>query len=772
MSEVNENQDLNEEVEYQIEDAEVIPMPIDPTLTHPGEAADAKATGDAIRGMGANININGVRADLTGTFHVYPASIPMSGDQGAQTVEQVLNDIGGRTGADIVTDAGSTTTIAEALESIEESLSDKISVEDIDVSLEQVGKVADAHATGEAIQSLGESIEEALSELDEKTVKSVNDTFPDESGNVSLRVAPLAENLLTSKTHESVGEFVIRTADVDASIEDGAAYVQSIKGNSVHTGEVQEVLEMTVTPIEREEPITATLNETTFREYVQESTVVTLYYTSEWSTDPTLYGINVIGTPVAGDQININYVVGSRGLISNATPTKISGTGWNLYDSVTGYARLVKYSDQYGFYVGGSFDSLAFAETINGARTPVVVSDHKFNIPSDGYVFVQGGDSNSTYIVNTWSDWTSGCPEEYQPYTEIGVEIASVMNQVFPDGLMRVGSVRDEIDFVTQEAISRIERMEYTTENLNTVIASGRQYDADENYIYTVRQFAAHTPINLDGAYTVNDHGNELFSGTTVPVYAEILYGVNLKNKLERDTVTYSAQSETAARQAQARNNIGAASQSDFAALVSNLTPQSIAVDSVANLNAQLDVVLNSMRDGEARYIQYAPSGRYAPFMAYNYTGIVYRVNAANAWADLRRNGDVISGWKATGVWDWSSLTEHVLITGLVTFEAGEPITGTNTRIYAHANSVHVQYQGASKTHTSNTLLFTLPEGYRPHGLLYVPFVKFGDTTTAYGILSVNTTGAVSVSNISSTTAGGRIYATFDFPIVGWVQNP
>lgn len=572
MSEVNENQDLNEEINYEIDDADVIPMPIDPTLTHPGEAADAKATGDAIRGMGANININGVRADLTGTFHVYPASIPMSGEQGAQTVEQVLNDIGGRTGADIVTDAGSTTTIAEALESIEESLSDKISIEDIDASLEQVGKVADAHATGEAIQSLGESIEEALSELDEKTVKSVNDISPDESGNVSLRVAPLAENLLTSKTHESVGEFVIRTADVDASIEDGAAYVQSIKGNSVHTGEVQEVLEMTVTPIEREEPITATLNEATFREYVQESTVVTLYYTSEWSADPTLYGINVIGTPVAGDQININYVVGSRGLISNATPTKISGTGWNLYDSVTGYARLVKYSDQYGFYVGGSFDSLAFAETINGARTPVVVSDHKFNIPSDGYVFVQGGDSNSTYIVNTWSDWVSGCPEEYQPYTEIGVEIASIMTQVFPDGLMRVGSVRDEIDFVTQEAISRIERMEYTTENLNTVIASGRPYDADENYIYTVRQFAAHTPISLDGAYTVSDHGNELFSGTTVPVYAEILYGVNLKNKLERDTITYSAQSETAARQAQARTNIGAASQADFTALNGKFT--------------------------------------------------------------------------------------------------------------------------------------------------------------------------------------------------------
>ena len=770
MSEINENQDLNEEVSYQIEDADVIPMPIDPTLTHPGEAADAKATGDAIRGMGANININGVRADLTGTFHVYPANIPMSGDQGAQTVEQVLNDIGGRTGEDIVVDSESTTTIADALGSIAETLADKIGSEDVDASLEQVGKVAEAHATGEAIQSLSASIREDLSELDEKAVKSVNDIFPDETGNVPLRVASLAENLLTSKTHESVGEFIIRTADVDASIEDGAAYVQSIKGNSIHTGEVQEVLEMTVTPIEREEPITATLNETTFKNYVQESSVITLYYTSEWSADPELYGIDVTGTPVAGDQININYVKGDRGLISCATPTMLAGTGWNLYDSTKGYARVVKYSDTYGFYIGGAYESLSFAETLNGARSTVVVSDRKFNVPADGYVFVQGGDITSTYIINTWADWVNGGPDDYEPYMEYTVDISSVMAQNFPNGLMRVESVRDEIDFVTQKAISRIERMAYTAENLETVIASGRPYDADESYIYVVRSAPVYTSVTLDSAYTANDHGNELFAGTTVPVYAEILYGVNLKNKLERDTVTYSAQSETATRQARARSNIGAASQSDVNTLNDILSVKTIGTTSVADFSTKIDAILATMTDGEVRNVQYAPSGRYSPFQAYNYTGYVYRVNASNAWADLRRNGDIISGWKAAGVWDWSSLTEWKLITGLVTF--AESISATNTRIYANANTVHVQYQGESKTHVitpPDNLIFTLPEGYRPHGLLYAPFTK---DAVAYGLLSINTTGEVRVSNITSTTATGRIYSVFSFPINGWVVNP
>ena len=37
----------------------VIPTPIDPTLSHQGEAADAYATGQAIAGVIGNLRVNG-----------------------------------------------------------------------------------------------------------------------------------------------------------------------------------------------------------------------------------------------------------------------------------------------------------------------------------------------------------------------------------------------------------------------------------------------------------------------------------------------------------------------------------------------------------------------------------------------------------------------------------------------------------------------------------------------------------------------------------------
>ena len=40
--------DLNEEVVVTVDDASVITVPIDDTLTNSGEAADAKAVGDAL----------------------------------------------------------------------------------------------------------------------------------------------------------------------------------------------------------------------------------------------------------------------------------------------------------------------------------------------------------------------------------------------------------------------------------------------------------------------------------------------------------------------------------------------------------------------------------------------------------------------------------------------------------------------------------------------------------------------------------------------------
>ena len=286
-------------------------------------------------------------------------------------------------------------------------------------------------------------------------------------------------------------------------------------------------------------PITATINKATFRAYVATSGTITLTYTTSWSANPALYGITVSNTPVNGDSIVVVYVKENRGTITTANVSAFNATGWNLYDDSTDMARVVKYSDDYGYKVGGSYSLLLFALTPDGETTSVDVQNGFFNVPSDGYILVTGGNA-TTYIYPTWSDWTSGYQGDFQTYTVNTIDLSGIMAN-FTAGLCAVGDVRDEINFNVQKAISRIERMAYTAENLAIAVASGRMYDTDTNYIYLVRATAVETSFSLDGDYTVCDHGLEFFTASTnVPPVTDTLYGENLKDKLRTDVVTIS----------------------------------------------------------------------------------------------------------------------------------------------------------------------------------------------------------------------------------------
>lgn len=324
--------------------------------------------------------------------------------------------------------------------------------------------------------------------------------------------------------------------------------------------------EMTVNAVERPVPaaITATINKATFRAYVSQSGTVTLSYTTAWSADPALYGITVSNTPVSGDQIVVEYVKENRGTITTAFPSAFNSTGWNLYDNTNGYARVVRYSEIYGYKIGGSYSLVNFATTPSGTQTAISVDGNGyFNVPSDGYVIVTGGDA-TTYIYATWSDWTEGYDGDFEPYTVDTIDLAEVMLG-FTAGLLAVGEIRDEINFNTQKAISRIQQLEYTDANLAAVIVSGRPYDTDTNYIYVVRATYVETAFTLDGSYTVSDHGIEFYtSSTNVPPVTEAIYGDNLKDKLRTDVLTISQQSLSAAQKAQVLANIGAASAADL----------------------------------------------------------------------------------------------------------------------------------------------------------------------------------------------------------------
>lgn len=404
---------------------------------------------------------------------------------------------------------------------------------------------------------------------------TVNEIEPDpETRNIQVETVPLADNLTSDVAQLNTGTFLIRTSGGGSSIENGSAWLSDVRGNQVKTGYVPESLNMTVNAATREEgveAITATIDRDTFVEYVTASGTVTLNYTNAWSADPTLYGITVTGTPISGDQIVVVYVKENRGLITTATPTAFISTGWNLYNHAAGYARVVYYSDEYGYMIDGSYTGIKFAETLTGEQTVINPVNGHFAVPADGYVFVTGGNDTDTAIWATWADWT----EEpnggvFEAYTQSTIDLSGVMVD-FPDGLMRIGNVYDEINLNTLRAYSRIEKTAYSEETLEAIIALGLAYDTDQDWIYSVRQTPVAYTISLDGEYSVNDHGTELFNGTSVPVTGSSLYGQDLKGKLRRDVLTISEQTLTTAQQAQARSNIGAASEEDVESLIDNV---------------------------------------------------------------------------------------------------------------------------------------------------------------------------------------------------------
>lgn len=664
MSENTENtNDLNDEVEVEVEDAQVITVPIDATLSNSGEAADAAAVGAALAEkanrseLQTQVKVNGQTADNQGLIILLASHIPVSDAQNAQTVAQVLTALGMRTGADIkIDESQNAETIKEALSGATARTADVI----------KMSSASDAQTVAQAMAALAQAISghgEAIAALDQKTgatikvnatdtetiaaaiqairagqVLKVNGIGPNASGDVILVTVPYAENLASEDTTEEHGTFIRRTTAGEAGISDGNAWLNRMLGNSRHDGFVAESLQLNVIPVTRPTPagitaeldktvfeaavqesgtyvltytdswsstpatwgvtvsgtpengdsitiewdgendpemtvycprtpaaaITATIDRDTFVAHVGESGTYNLYFTTEWSADPEDYGITVTGVPAAGDQLQVVYVKEVRGTITQATPTALAATGWNLYEGTNGYAKVLKYSDSYGYKIGGTYTSLLFKEALTDEGTAIEPDeDGLFNVSADGYVVVTGGSTN-TYILATWSDWEDGPDGSYAAYQESTVSLAAIMTACFPYGLMKVGTAQDEIDRNAALAISRVERQAYSAENRAAAEASGRQYDFDENYIYIERETAVETPIELGGEYTVSDHGQEYIAGTTVPVYCEIVYGESLKDKLRRDVVTVRKQTWTATQKAQARENIDAVSRSEI----------------------------------------------------------------------------------------------------------------------------------------------------------------------------------------------------------------
>lgn len=320
-----------------------------------------------------------------------------------------------------------------------------------------------------------------------------------------------------------------------------------------------EVRTMYINAATRGDALVAYVNWDIFKAAVNyEQSTVNLQYTTSWSSSLENYGVSLSGSPIKGDQITLYYTPEIRGQIVNATPTKFVSTNWNLYNHTLGYARVLKYSDVHGFKIAGTYTTALFSETPDGATQPIAIdSDGDFDIPSDGYIIVTGGNATDTAIYMTWSDWTEGTPLEFAAYSESVIDLTGLMQATFPYGLCAVGGFADDIDFTHKTANSRIERLEYSSANLEIAKASGRDYAYDENYIYIVKATPTSVGFTINNEMDAFDHGTEFFTDTVVPCFVHMLYGHNLKDKLRTDVVTISRQNLTSAQKQQVRENLG-----------------------------------------------------------------------------------------------------------------------------------------------------------------------------------------------------------------------
>lgn len=136
MSEVTP-QELVEEIEYEVEDAEVIPQPIDPTLSIAGEAADAKATGDAIAAVIGNLRVN-EKAPVSNAITLYGSDIKVSNAEGAQTISEAISSVTDKDASEIIYDTTELTSVKDAIDGIKETIDSEISTAEIDAIFDEV----------------------------------------------------------------------------------------------------------------------------------------------------------------------------------------------------------------------------------------------------------------------------------------------------------------------------------------------------------------------------------------------------------------------------------------------------------------------------------------------------------------------------------------------------------------------------------------------------------------------------------------------------------
>ena len=231
--------------------------------------------------------------------------------------------------------------------------------------------------------------------------------------------------------------------------------------------------------------------------------------------------------------------------------------------------------------------------------------------------------------------------------------------------------------------------------------------------------------VSIDGDYAAYDHGLEYFTGTEQAVYAQTLYGANLKNKLERDVLTISQQTLTSSQQTQVRSNIGAAASADLGSKssASGVTGND-AFSKISTLNSKMNVYFSTL----AEFKSYASAMK--TYESVNFCG---NTEVANA---LSSNSSMISGtmvkvtstaaditWASSMGYNVGSARYNTSTDVFTVNNVNSKIANSSTQItvgtgaltfYKFGRVVFMNAAPNGVTADVDETFATVPEGYRP----------------------------------------------------------
>ena len=382
-------------------------------------------------------------------------------------------------------------------------------------------------------------------------VQSVNGEVPDASGNITLTKVPFANNIYSSDGIRNSGEFVARTAGGDASLASGSATLEKVCGNAVVD--------------EKSGKITI----------AKPTEFVAIGFNAFDKSTMTIAEYNTFGDDgkLAKDDDHSDYV-----LCYVRTPVSDS-RGWQIYNPS---GNVVK--------VGWCKEIPTASSTVTRLVKNAELSEESndvYTFEEDGYLVIVTTHVDSLCAHPRWSGRNNWHLDEdfsdYELYSESVVKIptTAVGGAALPTatyGMPGIGDVRDTIDFEEKTYVKKIQRMDYSEENLSYANSqSSTVIHDDTTILYVLKDFVTYQ-VDVDGSYDICDYGTEMFKGTDVTVYAEMTYISNLRDTLRNDCVTYSDASrlsKTDAQKAQARKNIGAVGSGETVESVNGIKPDS-----------------------------------------------------------------------------------------------------------------------------------------------------------------------------------------------------